>query len=108
MIRSVLWKAALSGPLLVAFGAAANAQTDRIKVYSEKNSVQGTVDSITRNEIVVSLPMAGTRTISSGDIELVLFAGDNSLQKAQLAATKGEFKDAADLLDGIRPNELNR
>jgi tetratricopeptide (TPR) repeat protein len=104
----MIFRAMLAGSLLLACCAPARAQTDRIKVYSEKNSVQGTVESITRNEIVVSVPMAGARTISSGDIELILFAGDNALQKAQLAATKGEFKDAADLLEGIRPTELNR
>jgi tetratricopeptide (TPR) repeat protein len=108
MIRSVFLKAMLAGSLLLAGSASARAQIDRIRVRSERNAVQGTVDTIARNEITVSVPMAGTRTIPSSDVELVLFAGADTLQKAQLAATKGEFKEAADLLDGIRPNELNR
>src|SRR5690242_7576897 len=83
------------------------AAQDRVKLYSEKDHVQGTVDAVTPNEIVVN-GAAGTRTIPSSDVETIFFGQTPALQKAQLAYSKGEYKEATEQLSTIRPDEFDR
>jgi len=107
MIRVFLCRAAIVASLGFGLAGSTSAQIDRIKVRSETNQVQGTVEAITRDEVVVS-SQTGARSIPASDVEIVFYGGQQELQRAQIAAAKGDFKEATERLDNVRLGNQER
>src|SRR5207245_1629190 len=98
----------LAGFLVLFCGRSARAQTDRVKLYSEPKTLVGSVDTVSRDQIVVSAP-SGVRTIPVSDVESIVFGGvPTNMEKAQAALAKGEYKTAADEVAEIAPTDIAR
>lgn len=94
--------------VLAALGLPARAQDDQVKVYSESKRIQGKVESITRNEVVVNT-QTGARTIPSNDVAMIFFSSQsNALRLAQVALDKGDLKEAMQQLGTIRTDDFDR
>ena len=104
------WLLAVGGWLVV-FGAgsakADNALGDRIKLLSTDKSVYGKVETISRNEVVVS-QTSGNETIAVNDIALVEPAGDTrDMKEARADANKGDLDAALLALARVKPEEVS-
>ncbi len=107
MIRVFVCRAVIVASLAMGLAPSAFAQTDRIKVRSETSQVQGTVEVITRDEVVVST-QARARTIPASDVEIIFYGGQQDLQRAQIAAAKGDYKEATERLDAVNLGDQER
>jgi tetratricopeptide (TPR) repeat protein len=108
MVRLTVSQGLLAGLLVLAFALSARAQTDRVKLFSEPKSLIGSVDSASRNEIVVTAP-SGVRTIPVSDVDSIVFGGvPVGMEKAQAALAKGDYKAAADDVAEIAPTDIAR
>jgi tetratricopeptide (TPR) repeat protein len=80
---------------------------DRIKTFSEGN-VLGTVETITRNEIILSTP-TGNKTVSTNDIAEIHLAGEpHDMGVARADAAKGDYEHALQDLDAVKPDDIDR
>jgi tetratricopeptide (TPR) repeat protein len=107
MIRVFVCRAAIVASLAFGLAGSAFAQNDRIKVRSETSQVQGTVEAVTRDEVVVST-QARARTIPASDVEIIFYGGQQDLQRAQIAAAKGDYKEATERLDAVHLGDQER
>ena len=108
MIRSILSRGTLAGLLMLVCDHSARAQTDRVKLYSEPKTLVGSLNSVNKNEIVVSA-QAGVRTIPVSDVESIVFGSvPVNMEKAQVALAKGDYKTAADDVFEVAPTEIAR
>jgi tetratricopeptide (TPR) repeat protein len=107
MIRVFVCRAAVVASLAVGLAGSAFAQNDRVKVRSESSQVQGTVEAITRDEVVVST-QSRARTIPASDVEIIFYGGQQDLQRAQIAAAKGDYKEATERLDAVHLGDQER
>jgi hypothetical protein len=110
MIRLVFVRALLAASLVAGCQFTAQAQNgfrDRIRLYSESKAVPATVESVGKNEIVVSLP-TGPKTIPASDVESIVYGGAEGVQKAQVDIANGKYKEAAEQLDQLDPGSFDR
>ena len=110
MVRMVFVRALLAGSLVAACQLSVGAQSafrDRIRLYSETKVLPAAVETITRNEIVVSVP-TGARTIPASDIESIVYGGAEGLQRAQVDVANGKYKEASEQLDQLDPANFDR
>ena len=71
------------------------------------SSFPASVETITRNEIVVSVP-TGARTIPASDIESIVYGGAEGLQRAQVDVANGKYKEATEQLNQLDPANFDR
>jgi tetratricopeptide (TPR) repeat protein len=110
MIRLVFVRALLAASLVAGCQFTAQAQNgfrDRIRLYSESKAVPATVESVSKNEIVVSIP-TGPKTIPASDVESIVYGGAEGVQKAQVDMANGKYKEAAEQLDQLDPGSFDR
>ena len=108
MIRSLKSRGVFVGFLLAVIGTTARAQTDRVKLRSDPKTLVGSVDSASKNDVVVTA-QSGVRTIPVSDVESIVFGGvPVGLEKAQAALAKGDFKAAAEDVADIAPTDITR
>jgi tetratricopeptide (TPR) repeat protein len=108
IIRSLKLRGVLVGCLLAVISTTVRAQTDRIKLRSDPKTLIGSVDSVSKNDVVVTAP-SGVRTIPVSDVDSIVFGGvPVGLEKAQAALAKGEYKAAADDIAEIAPTDITR
>ncbi len=102
---------AVGGVLLVFGSASARAQNalgDRIKVLSDTSSIFGSIETITRNEVIIAQPN-GNKTVPVNDITLVELAGEpREMKEARAAGNKGDYDAALQALDRVKPEDITR
>jgi tetratricopeptide (TPR) repeat protein len=108
MVRLTVSRGLLAGLLVSACGLSARAQTDRVKLRSDPKTLVGSVDSASKNDVVVTA-QSGVRTIPVSDVESIVFGGvPVGLEKAQAALAKGDYKAAAEDVADIAPTDISR
>ena len=96
--------------MIVAMDLPARAQRSGGDVIKTRSAgrVKGNVETITRNEVVISQDGI-SKTLQADDVERIVFLGEpDKMQLAWTAADKGDYANALKDIDKLKPDDLDR